>query len=297
MPNTDSLHWDDRLNLGVEELDKDHQRLFSIIRKILVLSEEEEDEKVVHAAKEGIKFFTSYTFSHFGREEKYMKDHNYPEYDLHKGMHDDLKNNVLPSLKQELEDNEYSIDSIRHFLGVCVGWLSTHIMMVDQTILHHDRYQRIDLNFSKVSDSLNEIMKKVIHNLYHINAELISSHYTGWDFGKALFYELTYTTGEKKSIHLLFTIEQKGVFTLASQRTGMEIKRVDAYLLSLIKEILSNMTQQIAYYLKLSGEYKQRSGVMLESSEVESIFINKHLTYSSLFNTPVGKLAFSIYER
>lgn len=297
MPNTDSLHWDDRLNLGVEELDKDHQRLFSIIRKILVLSEEEEDEKVVHAAKEGIKFFTSYTLSHFGREEKYMKDHNYPEYDLHKGMHDDLKNNVLPSLKQELEDNEYSIDSIRHFLGVCVGWLSTHIMMVDQTILHHDRYQRIDLNFSKVSDSLNEIMKKVIHNLYHINAELISSHYTGWDFGKALFYELTYTTGEKKSIHLLFTIEQKGVFTLASQRTGMEIKRVDAYLLSLIKEILSNMTQQIAYYLKLSGEYKQRSGVMLESSEVESIFINKHLTYSSLFNTPVGKLAFSIYER
>lgn len=297
MPNTDSLHWDDRLNLGVEELDKDHQRLFSIIRKILVLSEEEEDEKVVHAAKEGIKFFTSYTLSHFGREEKYMKDHNYPEYDLHKGMHDDLKNNVLPSLKQELDDNEYSIDSIRHFLGVCVGWLSTHIMMVDQTILHHDRYQRIDLNFSKVSDSLNEIMKKVIHNLYHINAELISSHYTGWDFGKALFYELTYTTGEKKSIHLLFTIEQKGVFTLASQRTGMEIKRVDAYLLSLIKEILSNMTQQIAYYLKLSGEYKQRSGVMLESSEVESIFINKHLTYSSLFNTPVGKLAFSIYER
>lgn len=297
MPNTDSLHWDDRLNLGVEELDKDHQRLFSIIRKILVLSEEEEYEKVVHAAKEGIKFFTSYTLSHFGREEKYMKDHNYPEYDLHKGMHDDLKNNVLPSLKQELEDNEYSIDSIRHFLGVCVGWLSTHIMMVDQTILHHDRYQRIDLNFSKVSDSLNEIMKKVIHNLYHINAELISSHYTGWDFGKALFYELTYTTGEKKSIHLLFTIEQKGVFTLASQRTGMEIKRVDAYLLALIKEILSNMTQQIAYYLKLSGEYKQRSGVMLESSEVASIFINKHLTYSSLFNTPVGKLAFSIYER
>ena len=65
MPNTDSLHWDDRLNLGVEELDKDHQRLFSIIRKILVLSEEEEDEKVVHAAKEGIKFFTSYTLSHF----------------------------------------------------------------------------------------------------------------------------------------------------------------------------------------------------------------------------------------
>ena len=297
MKNTESLTWDPRLNLGIEELDKDHQRLFSIIRKILLLSEEKDDEKVIHAAKEGLKFFISYTLSHFGREEKYMKDHNYPEYDLHKGMHDDLKNNVLPSLKQELEDNEYSIDSIRHFLGVCVGWLSTHIMMVDQTILHHDRYQRIDLNFSKVSDSLNEIMKKVIHNLYHINAELISSHYTGWDFGKALFYELTYITQEKKAIHLLFTIEQKGVFTLASQRTGMEIKRVDAYLLALIKEILSNMTQQIAYYLKLSGEYKQRSGVMLESSEVASIFINKHLTYSSLFNTPVGKLAFSIYER
>ncbi len=297
MKNTESLTWDPRLNLGIEELDKDHQRLFSIIRKILLLSEEKDDEKVIHAAKEGIKFFISYSLAHFGREEKYMLDHGYPEYKLHKGMHDDLKNNVLPALKEDLEKNEYNLDSIRHFLGVCVGWLSTHIMIVDQTIMHHDKYQLMDLNFSQVSDSLNEIMKQVIHNLYHMEAQLISDHYTGWDFGKALFYELTYITQEKKAIHLLFTIEQKGVFTLASQRTGMEIKKVDPYLLALIKEILSSMTQQIAYYLKLSGEYKQRSGAMLESSEVESIFLNKHLTYSSLFNTPVGKLAFSIYER
>lgn len=297
MKNPDSLKWDSRLTLGVEVLDKDHQRLFSIIRKILLLAEEEQTEKVEHAAKEGLKFLFSYTLEHFAREEAFMLSQGYPEYYLHKQMHDDMKNNVLPALQKDLEDTDYHIDSIRHFLGVCVGWLSTHIMMVDQTILHHDKYKRFDLNFTTKEDKLNSIMKKIIHNLYHMDIELVSSAYTGWDFGNALFYELTFQTGEKQVLHLLFTIEQKAVFTLASERVGTKITRIDAYLLALIKEILSSIASQMAYYLQLEGSYKQRSGVMLESSEVETVFLNKKVTYSSLFSTPIGKFAFSIYER
>lgn len=292
-----SFQWDESLNLGNSEIDKDHQRLFGIISKIMYLSQDNQEEKVKYAAKEGLKFLISYTNQHFKREEQFMLDSSYPEFERHKGMHDDLKNNVLPALQKDLEESDYSVDSIRHFLGVCTGWLTTHIMMVDQTIVHHDKYQRIDLQLSDLTQNLNLVLKKIIYNLYEMDCELISDHYTGWDFGKALFYELTYVTEEKKVIHLLFTMDQKGIFALASQRSGMEITKVDSYLLALIKQILSNITHQMAYYLNITGTYKQRSGVMIESNEVALIFSNKQLTYSSLFNTPVGKFAFSIYER
>lgn len=297
MNNPDIFPWDERLSLGNTAIDKDHQRLFSIIRKIILLSRENDEERVQYAAKEGLKFLISYAEKHFEKEEQFMLSVSYPEFARHKAMHDDFKTNILPALKKELDDNDYSMESIRHFLGICTGWLTTHIMMVDQTILHPDKYQRMDLQFSDLSKTLDAVMKKIIFNLYEMDSQLISNHYTGWDFGKALFYELTYVTAEKEVIHLLFTMEQKGVFALASQRAGIEINKVDTYLLTLIKEILSNITHQIAYYLNLKGGYRQRSGFMVESNEVEMIFANKHLTYSSLFNTPVGKFAFSIYER
>lgn len=297
MKNPNTFQWDNRLSLGIEALDKDHKRLFSIIRKILLLSEEEQTDKVKHAAKEGLKFLFTYTLEHFAREEGFMLRNGYGEYQLHKQLHDDMRDKVLPALQKDLEENDYHIDSIRHFLGVCVGWLSTHIMMVDQTIVHHDRYKRFDLSFNNQEDQLNAIMKKIIHNLYHMDIEVISNAYTGWDFGNALFYELTYVTEEKEVIHLLFTIEQKAVFALASERVGMQITKVNSYLLALIKEILSSIATQMAYYLDLKGNYKQRSGVMLESSEIETIFLNKKLTYSSLFSTPIGKFAFSVYQR
>lgn len=297
MSLSNSFQWDDRLSLGIDLLDKDHKRLFSIIQKILVLSEEEQTDKIKHAAKEGLKFFFTYTIEHFDREEVFMINNSYPDYKAHKQMHDDMKNNVLPALQKDLEDNDYHIDSIRHFLGVCVGWLSTHIMMVDQAILHHDKYKRFDLNFSSADDKLNAVMKKIIHDLYQMDIELISNVYTGWDFGNVLFYELTFQTESKDVIHLLLTIEQKAVFTLASERVGMKINKINSYLLALIKEILSGIATQMAYYLKLNGKYTQRSGVMLQSSEVETIFLNKTLTYSALFSSPIGKFAFSIYQR
>lgn len=297
MRNTESFKWDERLSLGISPIDKDHQRLFSIIRKILVLSSEEDYEKVKHAVKEGLKFFISYTMSHFQREEDFMLSNQYPDYSQHKKMHDDLKYNTLPSLKLSLEESDYEVEEIRHFLGVCVGWLSTHIMMMDQAIVHPKQYQSFDFKFTGEQEKIEKAVKKVVFDLYQMDSELISNHYTGWDFGKVIFYEITVKSEGKKGIHLLYVLEEKLIFNLASQRMGMEIKRIDTYLITLMKEILSKMASQMAYYLNISGEFKQRTGYLVESSEVETIYRNKSLIYSSLFSTKEGKFAFSVYQR
>ena len=85
------IMWDNRYNLGVEEIDKEHQRLFAIIRKIVGLVENGEERKAQHACREGVKFFKNYTIIHFAHEENFMSSLNYGGYERHKKIHDDLK--------------------------------------------------------------------------------------------------------------------------------------------------------------------------------------------------------------
>ena len=40
-----SAEWNERYNIGVESVDKAHRRLFSIVRKISTLTEDEEKNK------------------------------------------------------------------------------------------------------------------------------------------------------------------------------------------------------------------------------------------------------------
>ena len=35
------IEWNERFNIGVEEVDKAHRRLFSVVRKLMELSEDE----------------------------------------------------------------------------------------------------------------------------------------------------------------------------------------------------------------------------------------------------------------
>ena len=64
------LVWKDEFNIGVEEIDREHQRLCSVINKLFSLGKE--GEKGRRACEEGIKYFYEHTLKHFADEEKYM---------------------------------------------------------------------------------------------------------------------------------------------------------------------------------------------------------------------------------
>ena len=51
--------WQDEYNIGVESIDREHQRLFKIINKLFVFREEEKDSQLT--CQEGIKFIKSNT--------------------------------------------------------------------------------------------------------------------------------------------------------------------------------------------------------------------------------------------
>ena len=105
------VKWDERFNIGVDNIDKAHQKLFSIVRKLIYLNQEE--KKGQWACAEGIKFFKYYADKHFAEEEAYMISIHYPGYELHKHLHDDLRNKTLPALERDLVMSDYSPESDR----------------------------------------------------------------------------------------------------------------------------------------------------------------------------------------
>lgn len=126
------MKWNDRFNIGVESIDKAHQCLFSIVAKLLSLNKDAAKQQ--HACQKGIKYFKNYTLKHFSEEEAYMQSINYSEYTIHKSLHDNMRNKTIPVLENELESQNYSVEFVQHFVGICVGWLNGHIMIEDHAI-------------------------------------------------------------------------------------------------------------------------------------------------------------------
>ena len=124
--------WDKRFNIGVDSIDKAHRKLFSIVHRLLTLSKDKTNGQ--WACAEGIKYFKNYAIQHFADEEAYMRSIGYSGYEIHKRLHDDMRDKTLPALEKDLTESEYSEESIHHFIGICVGWLTAHIIIEDRAI-------------------------------------------------------------------------------------------------------------------------------------------------------------------
>ena len=56
------FEWKEEFKIGVEVIDKEHQKLFKIINKLLAFKEDETTRQ--WACREGIKFFKKHAVSH-----------------------------------------------------------------------------------------------------------------------------------------------------------------------------------------------------------------------------------------
>lgn len=78
--------WDDPFNIGVEIIDRAHRRLLSIVRKMIGLAHDTEEERKRWACGEGIRYLKSNSVKHFA-EEAYMRSIGY---DAHKLPRDEM---------------------------------------------------------------------------------------------------------------------------------------------------------------------------------------------------------------
>ncbi len=114
-----AIAWSDDLNLGIEEIDRQHCQIVEFINR-LTHARQHGDGHIVAEVLEGL---IAYTLSHFAFEEALMEDAGYPLIRAHRAVHESFARRV-----QLYHDRLRAGDDITEELSALLyRWLFHHI--------------------------------------------------------------------------------------------------------------------------------------------------------------------------
>ncbi len=119
------IRWNDRMSVKVPQFDDQHKQLVIMIHKLNDAMKSGHGRNVVGEILSGL---VTYADSHFTQEERYMQQHNFPEYASHKEIHDALRQKVT-EVMGDYQQGRAVPAAIMTFLS---DWLINHIMNVDR---------------------------------------------------------------------------------------------------------------------------------------------------------------------
>jgi hemerythrin len=124
------ITWRETYNIGVGEVDHQHQQLVVKLNEFLdACLQQKGKEKII----ETLSFLKDYTLEHFKSEEDIMLKYKYPEYEEHKKDHDDFVATVV-ELEQGIINQGPTILSTLKLNRTLTDWLLTHISKNDMKI-------------------------------------------------------------------------------------------------------------------------------------------------------------------
>jgi len=99
------MTWNDEFGVGVGQFDEDHKKLVHMINELY-------DNISAGSAKETLGRFSDvlieHTVEHFGHEEKYFDEVNYPRAAQHRAMHEHIKKRVL-EFRSEIDGKDSTL--------------------------------------------------------------------------------------------------------------------------------------------------------------------------------------------
>ena len=120
------IEWSDALSVGIDEIDFQHKVLVELVNEMHEAIHQRRGSDVVHHV---LSKLAEYTKIHFAVEESLMRILGYPEYEEHKGEHEELVRSIL-ELQSKVDSGKTAIGfELMHFLKI---WLTKHIMESDQ---------------------------------------------------------------------------------------------------------------------------------------------------------------------
>lgn len=286
----ENIVWKDDYKMGVDFLDKEHKLLFSTMDKLLRISENE--EKSVWACREGIKYLKNHTVEHFEHEEEYMRSIDYKDYEIHKRLHDNFRYKTLPALEEEMVETEYSIESIRHFLGVCIGWVVAHTQTEDQAISGKTISKWADIPHEQEKDALEQNIVQLVDEMFHLNAKLISEQYTGEDFGSVVCSRYIYRGKQKEKWEVTLVFEEQLLLQIISGILKTQYQKVDDMVINVTRYISRQFLEQIRESFPSIDLCEIEKECLLTHEQLLDMFERSHPPCSLLFDTGEGYFAF-----
>lgn len=290
--DVNKIVWNKRYEINVDFIDKEHKQLFSTINKLLTLSENEEKSEWV--CREGIKYLKNHAVEHFAHEEEYMRSIHYSDYEIHKHLHDNFQNHTLPALEEELEESGYSEESIRHFLGVCIGWVVAHTQTEDQAIVGKTISKWVNLPHGEEMDALEQTIVQLVQDMFQLKAKPISRQYEGENFGKVLCCRYVYRREKKEKWEIVLCLEERLVLKVVSDMLSTQYLKVDDMVINITRYISRQFLDKIGECFPTLGTCEMDSESLLTYDQLVNSFERAHPACSLLFDTGEGYFAFCV---
>lgn len=117
------ITWKDAYSVGNETLDAQHRQIIGIINDLYEAIQQDDDSKAI---KPLLNRLVQYTTNHFQQEEKFLAEHEYPDFVYHKMLHDKMRRETLA-----WRDNA-DIVTGRDLLRFLKEWWCNHIQQEDK---------------------------------------------------------------------------------------------------------------------------------------------------------------------
>lgn len=287
-----TIPWNRRYEIGVEAIDREHKQLFATINKLLTLGEEEEKKEWV--CREGVKYLKNHVIEHFQHEEAYMRSVDYPDFDVHKRLHDDFQNNTLPSLEEELEETSYSEEAMRHFLGVSIGWLVAHTQTEDLAIAGKKMSQWANIPPEEEIDALEQTIVQLMKDMFQLKAKAISRQYGGESIGKTFCYRFVYRGNKKERWEIIWGIEEELLLKVVGDLMDAQYLKVDDMVINITRYIARQMIEKIRECFPHLEAFEMEGESLLTHDQFEATFDRISPFCSMLFDTGAGYFTFSV---
>lgn len=286
------LVWQERFNIGVDIIDREHRKLFSILNRMLAAGEDE--EKNIWTYQEGIKYFKEHAMKHFTEEESYMASINYIGFETHRRLHDNFRRKTLRALEKELKQTNYSEEAVSHFLSVCAGWLIGHTLIEDRAITGQGVSKWKDLLPEEEQAAMRQTIIQLLHDLFHLNAKVISECYGGERFGKGIYYRLVYGTKQKEQWEIFLVFEEKLIVNTIGSMLAIESETINAMMVNAARYTARQFIERIRECFPSADLYEMKEENLLTYEQFQRAFAGQRPQFSLLFDTGKGYFVYSV---
>ena len=121
-----------KYHTGIEQIDREHEKLFAIINDIYKLVEEDYSDERYDDVLELLDRLEEYTQTHFQHEEEIMEQNHFPELDIQRNAHTSFIERLSDrDMGEGMENPKEFLENLLDFL---CAWLGNHIMKHDKKI-------------------------------------------------------------------------------------------------------------------------------------------------------------------
>jgi hemerythrin len=120
--------WSDSYSVGINLIDEQHKGLLDLVNDLFNHSTGNRNEELFYF-KEVIQTVVEYIKTHLSTEEKLLAAVKFPDYTIHKKVHDEFTLEVIKSAKNFESGKRLVLEKFAYYLK---DWILTHIAVMDK---------------------------------------------------------------------------------------------------------------------------------------------------------------------